>query len=114
MPYADPIRAMLAPFRPLFPAPTWKKMGILLRGTLLARGRRTVTAALWQTGHQQDAHFSALHQVLNRARCAPLKASRHLLALIPETFGQAGGTLDVVLDVTLELPWGAQIRKHGP
>jgi DDE superfamily endonuclease len=72
-----------------------------------------VTAALWQTGHQQDAHFSAFHQVLNRARWAPLKASRHLLALILETFGQAGGTLDVVLDETLERRWGAQIRKRG-
>src|SRR5262249_6889502 len=63
MPCSDPIIAMLAPFRPLFTAPTWKQMGILLRGTLLARGRRTVTAALWQTGQQQDPHFSTLHQV---------------------------------------------------
>ena len=54
MPHSDPIIAILAQFRPLFTAPTWKKMMILLTGTILARGRRTVTAALWQTGHHLD------------------------------------------------------------
>jgi hypothetical protein len=113
MPYSDPIMAVLAAFRPLFTAPTWKKMMTLLEGTLLARGRRTVAAALWQTGHQQDPHFSAFHQVLNRACWSPLEASRHLLTLIIETFVQAGGTLDIVIDETLERRWGAKIRKRG-
>ena len=63
MPCADPIITMLEPFRPLFTGPTWKKMLILLRGTLLARGRRTVTAALWQTGRKPVPHFSSFHQV---------------------------------------------------
>jgi hypothetical protein len=72
-----------------------------------------VTTALWQTGHHQDPHFSAFHQVLNRARWSPLEASRYLLALILETFVQAGGTLDVVIDETLERRWGAHIRKRG-
>ena len=113
MPCPDPIILMLEPFRPLFTAPTWKKMQILLRGTLLARGRRTVTAALWQTGHPQDPHFSNFHQVLNRARWSPLEASRQLLSLIVETFAQAGGTLDIVIDETLERRWGAKIHKRG-
>jgi hypothetical protein len=85
----------------------------LLRGTLLARGRRTVTTALRQTGHEQDPHFSAFHQVLNRARWSPLQASQHLLRLIIETFIQAGGTLDMVIDETLERRWGPKIRKRG-
>ncbi len=97
----------------LFTAPTWKKMLTLLRGTLLARGRRTVTAALWHTGHEQDPHFSAFHQVLNRARWSPLQASQHLLRLIIETFIQAGGPLDIVIDETLERRWGVKIRKRG-
>jgi hypothetical protein len=80
MPCPDPILLMLEPFRPLFTAPTWKKMQVLLRGTLLARGRRTVTAALWQTGHKPDPRFSNFHQVLNRARWSPLEASRQLLS----------------------------------
>jgi hypothetical protein len=85
----------------------------LLQGTLLARGRRTVTAALWQTGHDQDPHFSAFHQVLNRARWSPLLASRQLLTLIIQTFVQAGGSLDIVIDETLERRWGSKIRKRG-
>src|ERR1051326_6761045 len=109
----DPIIALLESFRPLFTAPTWKKMVTLLRGTLLAHGRGTVTAALWQTGHQQDPHFRSFHQVLNRARWSPLQASRQLLTLIVETFVQAGGTLDIVIDETLERRWGAKIRKRG-
>ncbi len=113
MPCADPIITMLEPFRCLFTAPTWKRMLTLLRGTLLARGRRTVTTALWYTGHEQDPHFSAFHQVLNRARWSPLQASRYLLTLIIETFVQAGGSLDIVIDETLERRWGAKIRKRG-
>jgi hypothetical protein len=113
MPCTAPIITLLEPFRCLFTAPTWKKMLTLLRGTLLARGRRTVTAALWQTGHEQDPNFSVFHQVLNRARWSPLQASRHLLKLIIETFAQAGGTLDIVIDETLERRWGPKIRKRG-
>jgi hypothetical protein len=113
MPCTAPIITLLEPFRPLFTAPTWKKMLTLLRGTLLARGRRTVTAALWQTGHEQDPNFSVFHQVLNRARWSPLQASRQLLALIIDTFIPAGGGLDIVIDETLERRWGSKIRKRG-
>jgi hypothetical protein len=72
-----------------------------------------VTAALWHTGQEQNPHFSAFHQVLNRARWSPLQASRQLLRLIIDTFIQAGGTLDVVIDETLERRWGSKIRKRG-
>lgn len=113
MPCTAPIITMLEPFRCLFTAPTWNKLLILLRGTLLARGRRTVTTALWYTGHAQDPQFSTLHQVLNRARWSPLQASRYLLRLIMETFAQAGATLDIVIDETLERRWGTKIRKRG-
>lgn len=113
MPSSDPIVAMLTTFRPLFSAPTWRNMLVLCRGTLLAHGRRTVTAALWHTGHEQDPHFSAYHQVLNRARWSPLQASRQLLFLILQTFVPAGATLDIVIDETLERRWGAKIRKRG-
>jgi DDE superfamily endonuclease len=113
MPCTAPIIPLLDPFRPVFTAPTWKKMLTLLRGTLLARGRRTVTAALWYTGHEQDLHFSSFHQALNRARWSPLHASRHVLTLLSKTFVPASGTLDIVIDETRERRWGAKIRKRG-
>ncbi|HEV2458706.1 MAG TPA: hypothetical protein VGS80_10105, partial [Ktedonobacterales bacterium] len=42
-----------------------------------------------------------------------MQASQHLLKLIIETFSQAGGRLDIVIDETLERRWGAKIRKRG-
>jgi hypothetical protein len=113
MPCPAPIIPLLETFRPLFTAPTWSKMLTLLRGALLARGRRTVTTALWHTGHEQDPHFSAFHQVLNRARWSPLQASRRLFMLIIQTFAQARGSLDIVIDETAERRWGPKIRKRG-
>jgi DDE superfamily endonuclease len=93
--------------------PTWTKLLILLGGTLLARGRRTVSTALWYTGHAQDRQFSTVHPVLNRARWSPLQASRYLLRLIIETFVQAGGSLESVSDATLERRWGTTSRTRG-
>ena len=51
MPLPDPIIEVLAVFRPLFTAPTWRKLMLLLTGTLLAHGRRTVAAALRASGN---------------------------------------------------------------
>ncbi len=68
MPLPDPIIEVLTVFRPLFTAPTWSKLMTLLTGTLLARGRRTVAAALRSTGNDNASNWSLFHQVLNRAR----------------------------------------------
>jgi DDE superfamily endonuclease len=113
MPLPDPIREVLMAFRPLFTAPTWKKLMILLTGTLLSRGRRTVAAALRASGNQQATNWSLFHQVLNRARWAPLAVSRQLLLLIVETFVPTGACVDLVIDETLERRWGSKISKRG-
>ena len=113
MSFPSSIIAVLAHFEPLFTAPTWKKVVTLLVGTLLARGRRTVTAALRQMGLQMDTHFSVFHQVLNRARWSPLAVSRRLLQVLVRTFVSAGGTVEIVIDETLERRWGRKIRKRG-
>jgi hypothetical protein len=109
----SPIITVLAHFQPLFTAPTWKKVVTLLVGTLLARGRRTVAAALRQMGLQMDTHFSGFHQVLNRARWSPLGVSRRLLQVLVQTFVRAGATVEIVLDETLERRWGRKISKRG-
>ena len=87
----QPIITVLAHFESLFMAPTWKKVLTLLIGTLLAWGRRTVTAALRHMGHQMNAQFSVFHQVLNRARWSPLEVSRRLLQVLVHTYVGAGG-----------------------
>src|SRR5216683_4837499 len=113
MPLPDPIIEVLTTFRPLFTAPTWRKLMTLLTGTLLAQGRRTVAAALRASGNAQATNWSCFHQVLNRARWSPLAVSRQLLLLIVETFVPAGASVDFVIDETLERRWGSKISKRG-
>jgi hypothetical protein len=113
MPLPDPIIEVLMVFRPLFTAPTWRKLLMLLTGTLLAQGRRTVAAALRASGNDQATNWSSFHQVLNRARWSPLAVSRQLLLLIVETFVPAGASVDLVIDETLERRWGSKISKRG-
>jgi DDE superfamily endonuclease len=113
MPLPGPIIEVLAAFRPLFTAPTWRKLMTLLTGTLVAHGRRTVAAALRHTGNEMETNFSTFHQVLNRARWSPLAVSRQLLTTIVDTFVEAGGTLELVIDETLERRWGPKISKRG-
>ena len=79
----------------------------------MARGRRTVTAALRHTGQGDTPSFSLYHQVLNRARWSALKGSRRLLTLLVQIFGTLGGTLTFVIDETLERRWGARLKKRG-
>src|SRR5690242_12303449 len=113
MPIPDPIIEVLAVFRPLFTAPTWRKLMTLLTGTLLARGRRTVAAALRASGNDQLTNWSSFHQVLNRAQWSPLAVSRQLLVLIVETFVPTGASVDLVIYETLERRWGSKISKRG-
>ena len=120
---------VLAPFQSLFSAPTlnqvqgrlWRKVQRLFIGTLLARGRRTVTAApgsspgqaLRHTGQDDTPSFSLYHQVFNRARWSVLKGSRCLLSMLVQAFDAAGGSLTFVIDETLERRWGRRINKRG-
>jgi DDE superfamily endonuclease len=107
------VSAVLAPMQSLFTAPTWRKVQVLLVGTLLARGRRTVTAALRQMGLSEAPEFSRYQHVLNRARWSALEGSRRLLSLLVRTFVAVGGTLTFVIDETLERRWGCRIRQRG-
>jgi hypothetical protein len=112
------LSTFLAPFRPGFTRPTWRKVLTLLEGTLLARGPRTVTAALRATGLHQYAQFNVFHPVLSRARWSPLQMSRVLFLLLVRIFVPAGAPVPLVIDETLERRWGPHIRKcsvyHDP
>lgn len=107
------ILSVLAIFQSAFTAPTWEKAQVLIVGTLLARGRRTVTAALRVMGRGEEADFSLYHQVLNRASWSPLALSRLLLQALITAFVAVGGSLTFVIDETLERRWGPTIRKRG-
>ena len=86
---------------------------LLVEGTLLTQGHRTVTAALRAVGLQEERHFNLFHHVLSRARWSPLLISRLLLLLLVQTFLPAGACVELVVDETLERRWGPRIIKCG-
>jgi hypothetical protein len=104
---------MLAPFRSAFTKPTWQKALLLVEGTLLTHGPRTVTAALRAVGLQGERHFNLFHHVLSRARWSPLLISQLLLLLLIRTFVPPDGAIEMVIDETLERRWGPRILKCG-
>ena len=107
------IIAVLAEFQPLFTHPTWRKAVILLLGTLLAHGPRTVTVALRLMGYAHHPCFSRVHQVLNRARWSPLLVSKRLLFCLLARLLPVTAPLTFVIDEHLERRWGPQITKRG-
>jgi hypothetical protein len=62
-----PVYHMLVPFAPLFSTRVLRHAVLLVIGTLLAPGRRTVTAALRVLGLERSRHFQNYHRVLSRA-----------------------------------------------
>ena len=107
------ILSVLAIFQSAFTTPTWEKAQVLIVGTLLAHGRRTVAAALRQMGRGAERDFSLYHQVLNRATWSARELSRLLLLALLTAFVSNGGRLTFVMDETLERRWGPMIRKRG-
>jgi len=104
---------LLTVFSVAFTEPTFKKVMILIFGTILAPGRRTVTAALRMMGLGADPNYSKYHGVLNRDRWSPWVVSRILLGLIILFFVSPGMPLLLVIDETLERRRGKQIKYKG-
>ena len=107
------IITVLDHFRPVFIETTYQKVVELIVGALLARGRRTVAAALRAVGKSDEQNWSKYHHVLNRAKWSGLQASNLLLSLIVITFVPVGGVVTIAVDETLERRWGPRIRKRG-
>jgi len=103
---------LLAPFAPLFSRRVWRHALVLVAGTILAPGKRTVCAALRATGLGQTKRWSCYHRVLNRAKWSSLGVTRVLLGLLVATFAP-DGPLVVGLDETIERRWGPQIAAKG-
>lgn len=114
MPSPSPeIIQLLSVFSVAFTVPTFAKVLVLIIGTILAPGRRTVTAALRMMGLGNDKNFSNYHRVLNRDRWSPWVVSKILLGLIILIFLPAGVPLTLVIDETLERRRGKEIKYKG-
>lgn len=107
------IITILNHFEPAFTRPTYRKAMVLVVGTILARGRRTVTAVLRQMGLQQDKNWAKYHHVLNRAKWSSLQVAHILLNLLVRFFVTVDAPVEMVIDETLERRWGPKISKRG-
>jgi DDE superfamily endonuclease len=103
---------LLTPFAPLFSRRIWQHVQLLLAGTILAPGRRTVASALRAVGLQEERRFCRYHRVLNRAVWSGKEAGRILLSSLAETF-VPDGPLVIGVDETLERRRGPKIRTKG-
>lgn len=104
---------LLSIFAMAFTAPTFAKGLVLIYGTILAPGRRTVTAALRAMGLADDRRFGKYHRLLNRDRWSPWVVSKILLSLLVRVFVPAGGVLLIAVDEHLERRWGRKIKYKG-
>src|SRR5918993_3768613 len=102
----------LTPFAPLFSKRVWGHVQVLLAGTILAPGKRTVTSALRAVGLEEERQFCRYHRVLNRAAWSAKETARVLLGLLVDAL-VPDGPLVLGIDETLERRRGKKIGAKG-
>jgi hypothetical protein len=113
LPVPDSLAALLGVCAGAFTRPTCAPVQVLVTGTLLTSGRRTVTAALRAVGLGGERRFTTYHRVLNRAVWSPLRLSRILLHLLVMAFLAPDAPRVLLIDGTLERRWGPKIALKG-
>jgi hypothetical protein len=102
----------MAPFQAFFTRPTWQNLLVLVAGSILAPGRRTVTSALSIMGLREKTTFTNFHRVLNRNRWSGRACARCLLTLLITAVVPSGPVV-IGIDETIERRWGAKIKARG-
>lgn len=100
-------------FAPLFSKKVFEHAKVLLLGSILTVGRRTVCSALRSVGLHHENRYHKYHRVLNLAKWSCYKASRLLLKLLVLRFGNTSEPLVFGIDETIERRWGAKIKARG-
>jgi len=103
----------MAAFRAFFTAPVWDHVLVLVTGTILAPGKRTVSAALRIMGLGSAAGCARYHHVLSQARWSSHAVARKLPAMIIEAF-LPNGPIVIEMDDTIERRWGQKIAAMQP
>jgi len=102
----------LAVFCPCFSARVWNHVLVLVAGTVLAPGKRTVTQALRVMGLADEPGFGRYHEALNRARWDSRELARRLLRHLLDVLWPEGEVV-IAVDDTIERRWGAKIKARG-
>ncbi len=111
-PSAEIIR-LLSAFAMAFTVPSFANVMVLVCGSILAPGRRTVAAALRIMGLGFDSNYGKYHRVLSRAKWSSWLLSKLLLALIITCLLAAGVPLLLAIDDTLERRKGRKLKLRG-
>src|SRR3954447_14604451 len=106
------LAAWMQPFTSAFTPANWRHVLVLVAGTVLAPGRRTVTAALRVMGLDQGAGFAVYHRVLSLGRWSSRAVAHRLLLLLVAALVPQGPVV-IGLDDTIERRWGAKIKARG-
>ena len=77
--FALPVRTIL---RPAFSTPTYTRFLVLLLGSLLTTGRRTITNILRTVRHQAPGHASSYHRVFSRRRWSMWGTARAMIGFL--------------------------------
>ncbi len=77
-PLPEGIITILTAFAPLFSDRVWQHAQVLLLGTILTPGKRTVSSVLSVMGLSKAKRFANYHRVLNRAVWRTRQGSRIL------------------------------------
>src|SRR3954451_18428347 len=106
------LAAWMQPFASAFTPAVWRHVLVLIAGSLLAPGRRTVTAALRVMGLDHGAGFAVYHRVLSLGRWSSRAVAHRLLLLLVAALVPKGPVV-IGLDDTIERRWGAKIKARG-
>ena len=105
--------AQISAFAPLFAKKVFNHAKVLLMGSLLVVGRRTVCSALRAMGLQDEKQFHKYHRVLSKAKWSAYQGARILLGLLVNQLVVGNEPLVFGLDETLERRWGKKIKARG-
>lgn len=103
---------ILSAFVPLFSSRVWCHAQILVIGSILCTGKRTVTSALRVMGLSKDEKFTNYHRVLNRAKWNTRQGAKILLGLIV-LLVPPSWPLIIGIDETIERRQGKKIKAKG-
>ena len=103
----------ISEFAPLFSKKVFEHAKVLLTGSLLVVGRRTVCSALRAVGLNQEKRFHKYHRVLSLAQWSCYKASQILLLMLIEHFFSNSAPLVFGIDETIERRRGSKIKAKG-